>query len=209
MKNLKQYFPDWISTAIILTAIVIVGVMSVECQESKEPPCGKERMPVKTLHDKDAKLIQWGTIKQATVAEVVRNAAPPNVRLKSSNDHRLAWEEKVVWQITGEIVGFKLEADQDFHVVIRDVKDHTKTMVVELVAPECIAEPYKSVTAQYRSILEMAFGKATHEFKYVMPERIVVTGPGFYDFIHGQKGAAPNGFEIHPVVQLEAEDDDQ
>ena len=28
----------------------------------------------------------------------------------------------------------------------------------------------------------------------------LVTGVGFFDFIHGQTGVAPNGIELHPVL---------
>jgi hypothetical protein len=31
---------------------------------------------------------------------------------------------------------------------------------------------------------------------------VVVTGVGFFDFIHGQTGVAPNGIELHPIVDI-------
>jgi hypothetical protein len=34
---------------------------------------------------------------------------------------------------------------------------------------------------------------------------VVVTGVGFFDFLHGQTGAAPNGIELHPVLKIELE----
>lgn len=34
---------------------------------------------------------------------------------------------------------------------------------------------------------------------------MVVTGVGFFDFLHGQTGAAPNGIELHPVLKIELE----
>jgi hypothetical protein len=30
-----------------------------------------------------------------------------------------------------------------------------------------------------------------------------VTGVGFFDFLHGQTGVAPNGIELHPVLKIE------
>lgn len=200
-----------IDAALLFTLCVLIALFltaAARCEEI-EKGCGSERMPVKTLSDSDVKLIQWQTIKQATVAEVIKYAPPPGVRLKTANDRRLAWEEKVVWQITGELVGFKLEGDQDIHVVIRDVRDHTKTMVVELVSENCIVDPYKRLTAQLRFVFEQTFGRATSKFKPSEPVRVVITGVGFYDFIHGQTGVAPNGFEIHPVTQIEVDEDEQ
>jgi hypothetical protein len=33
--------------------------------------------------------------------------------------------------------------------------------------------------------------------------KVRVTGVGFFDKIHGQTGAAPNGIELHPVLGIE------
>jgi hypothetical protein len=30
-----------------------------------------------------------------------------------------------------------------------------------------------------------------------------VTGVGFFDRIHGQTGVAPNGIELHPVLDIQ------
>jgi len=29
-----------------------------------------------------------------------------------------------------------------------------------------------------------------------------VTGVGFFDFLHGQTGVAPNGIELHPLLDI-------
>ena len=30
-----------------------------------------------------------------------------------------------------------------------------------------------------------------------------ITGVGFFDYIHGERGVAPNGIELHPVLDVE------
>jgi len=30
-----------------------------------------------------------------------------------------------------------------------------------------------------------------------------ITGVGFFDYLHGQRGVAPNGIELHPVFYVE------
>ena len=30
-----------------------------------------------------------------------------------------------------------------------------------------------------------------------------ITGVGFFDYIHGQRGVAPHGIELHPVLDME------
>ncbi len=32
---------------------------------------------------------------------------------------------------------------------------------------------------------------------------VQITGVGFFDYIHGQRGVAPNGIELHPVPEVE------
>jgi hypothetical protein len=31
---------------------------------------------------------------------------------------------------------------------------------------------------------------------------VMVTGLGFFDFAHGQRGVAPNAIELHPVIGI-------
>ncbi len=33
---------------------------------------------------------------------------------------------------------------------------------------------------------------------------VEVTGVGFFDFLHGQTGVAPNGIELHPMLAIQA-----
>ena len=30
-----------------------------------------------------------------------------------------------------------------------------------------------------------------------------ITGVGFFDYLHGQRGVAPNGIELHPVLDVD------
>src|SRR6059036_1361944 len=36
--------------------------------------------------------------------------------------------------------------------------------------------------------------------RLMMKSALTVTGVGFFDFLHGQTGVAPNGIELHPVL---------
>jgi hypothetical protein len=37
----------------------------------------------------------------------------------------------------------------------------------------------------------------------VDPTPVKVTGVGFFDRVHGQNGVAPNGVELHPLLNIE------
>ncbi len=158
--------------------------------------CGLERWPVKVLQDKDVDRVNT-TPLDITVAIVNNYSLHSRRELMAANDYRLAPYELQVWKITGYVVGFKLEADEDFHIVISDLDDKTKTMIVEMPSGHCMPGG-----GNLRLAWEKRFGKATQKFRRIAVHRIKVqfTGYGFFDVIHGQTGVAKSGFELHPVT---------
>ncbi len=67
-------------------------------------------------------------------------------------------------------------------------------MIAEIPAPECAVG----------TGLEKTSRRARHAVLAVTPGILVeVTGVGFFDFMHEQKGAAPNGIELHPVLGID------
>jgi len=158
--------------------------------------CGTERWSVKTLSDADRDKVQLAP-KEVTVGWLISQKR--QARLPS--DRRATPIETQTYKIRALLVGYKLQADQDFHVVISDVEDSSKTMIVEVPSPECAgacasghAEEFRSARAVIAALPEP-----------VPPVIVVVTGVGFFDFSHGQTGAAPNGVELHPVLKIELE----
>jgi hypothetical protein len=163
--------------------------------------CGSERWSVKTLTDKDAARISEQPLT-ATIEDLTNIPAP--ARSAMPNDGRLG-PELHTYLVTGYLVGFKKEADEDFHIVIADLDNPKATMVVEMAAPDCVGDDYQKQFATEREEWEKRFGKATAKFKDVHAHKIKVqfVGVGFFDFIHGQTGVAKNGFELHPVLAWE------
>jgi hypothetical protein len=144
------------------------------------------------------------------VAELAAIQPPTRAQLQKANATR--WlDETREFTVKALLIGFKLEADSDFHVVIADPANPKATMIVEIPAPQCLkgapSVPGKGslgdqLQAQ-RDKLEAAYGKATPRFKRLAkPVPVTVTGVGFFDFLHGQTGVAPNGFELHPVLEI-------
>lgn len=166
--------------------------------EKAETTCGQERWPVKTLADDDAASVDPSVVTGLSVSDLVKFPGHSKKELLRMADSRYP-EETKVYQVDAQIVGFKREADGDFHIVIADLRDPQKTMIVEIPDPVC-----KDLgQTQLRSDFEARFGHATAKYKTLAkPARVVVSGPGFYDFIHGQTGVAANGFELHPVLKM-------
>src|SRR5207247_8711702 len=58
--------------------------------------------------------------------------------------------------------------------------------------------PFKNAITATRAKFDAAY-TATTSFKTA---NVPVTGVGFFDFLHGQTGVAPNGIELHPLLDI-------
>lgn len=159
--------------------------------------CGKERWSVKTVTDKDAAKIQEAPTP-GTINQLRQIAAPINPNLRP--DSRYSPTELTTYEVTGYITLIKAEADQDYHIVLAD--DAGRTMIVESTHPDCAQNSrFKAEIDQARAALDQAFkGPITKPIK--TRKLVTVTGVGFFDHIHGQTGVAPNGIELHPILQV-------
>jgi hypothetical protein len=157
--------------------------------------CGTERWGVKTLVDAPALATQPATI--SSVAQLVGLPAPPY----SNAAPRSAQESQVV-AVTAWIVGYKLEADADWHVVIQDAAG--QTMIVEFPDPACSPQGAGRVFATARAqFLALVPAAPTPRLRRLaQPVPVSVAGVVFLDRIHGQTGVAPNGVELHPVTWI-------
>ena len=160
--------------------------------------CGKERWDVKTLTDPDTTFIDFDNIISTTIHDQCELPKPSKIK----NKPRLK-SERTVYELIGYVTSFKLEDDRDYHVVIEDPETE-ETMVVEILDPDC---PGIESTSRYETFKEVRdwfkkLFKPTSSFK-TKRVKVKLTGVGFFDFIHGQRGMAPNGREIHPVLSME------
>jgi hypothetical protein len=61
-------------------------------------------------------------------------------------------------------------------------------------------EGQRVISGDPRSVLDTALQEPNHNDAPIV---LRVTGVGFFDYDHGQTGAAPNLIELHPVLRLE------
>lgn len=164
--------------------------------------CGTERWAVKTLSDPGASDVAMQP-EETTVADLVAIPAPK----KSSATLRIHPIEKKTFKVHATLEGYKREGDQDFHIVISDLNDPSKTMIVEVPDQDCsgackVGQKHDFQAA--RDVLVSRFGEAKSSFTKIRGNvEIVVTGVGFFDFAHGQTGLAFNCVELHPVLSIE------
>ena len=75
-------------------------------------------------------------------------------------------------------------------------------MVAEIPSPGCVGNgsPFAGSIASARAKFDSQF-TATSSFQSANVP-VQVTGVGFFDFAHGQHGAAPNVIELHPILDI-------
>jgi hypothetical protein len=175
--------------------------------------CGSERWAVKTSADKDAQKVNLSPII-STISDLNQITPPTREQLDAKPDSRFPAELRT-YKTQGYLVGFKREADQDFHIVIADPDDPRITMIVEMPSEECVPQELRNDSAELRAAWQVRFGKATAKFKVVFGRsgaanmawssanhkiKVEIVGIGFFDFLHNQTGVAKNGFELHRVL---------
>lgn len=203
--------------AMLLVFIVLAAVAAAQNKAPRKPKsvgnscgtkCGTERWAIKTLTDAESTTVAATTPTNSTISKLTSENAPAHLPQNS----RVGPIETQQFTIQGVLIAWKEEAgangDHDFHLVLADPQDHTKTMIAEVPSPQC-ASACASGSVQLfntaRQALTTALGPAPPETTAVpvVPPRIVeVTGVGFFDFDHGQDGLALNCIEIHPVLKI-------
>ena len=159
--------------------------------------CGVERWSVKTGTDADAGAIALNAPQSNTIATLrswpAPNPIPPN--------NRVAPYETTVWVINATLTQYKLESDSDIHLVLQDASG--LTMIAEIPSPGCVgsSSPVASGISNARAQFQAVYTPTTSFQTANVPVR--VTGVGMFDFLHGQTGVAPNGIELHPVIDIQ------
>ena len=158
--------------------------------------CGVERWSVKTGTDADVGLVNLNTSTPTTISSLRGLTAPSS--LPANN--RVQPTETTVFTINATLTEYKLETDSDYHLVIQDASGNT--MIVEIPSPNCVGtgSPFASGIQNARSEFDARF-TATSSFQTAnIP--VALKGVGFFDFLHGQTGVAPNGIELHPILDV-------
>ncbi len=167
--------------------------------------CGTERWAIKTLSDPDTLKINFNQVVPSSVHEQIMLVAPDKIK-----DIPRRPDESIIYQIKCRILTFKKEGgskgDKDIHVVIEDPETH-ETMIAEIPDTICEGIQGTSRVEQFANLNQWFsdnIGEPTTKFKNLQdPPTVILTGVGFFDFNHGQKGRANNGREIHPVLSME------
>src|SRR5229473_7518142 len=158
--------------------------------------CGVERWSVKTGTDPDAGLVNLNSPTATTISNLSAITAPSTL----PDNQRVQTTETTVWVLNATLTKFVLAYDSDYHMVLTDAAG--RTMIAEIPSPNCVGpgSPLAAGIAHARAQFDAMF-TATTAFQTVnIP--VQITGVGFFDYLEGQEGLAPNGIELHPIIDI-------
>src|SRR5438270_2586851 len=175
----------------LLLAVILLVVPSALFAQ-----CGVERWSVKTGTDPDAGRVNLNSSTNTTVASMRAFTAPNPIPA----NNRVSPAETTQWLINATLTQYKLESDSDYDLILQDAS--VNTMIVEIPSPTCVGagSPFFPGIQNSRSEFDAKFTATTSFQTANIP--VQVKGVGMFDFLHGQTGVAPNGIELHPVLDI-------
>ena len=182
--------PDSLVKFVVCALFFVVSAAHVSAQ------CNSERWSVKTGTDQDVSQVNLSSKVSTTIQSLTSLATPKSI----PSNKRINSTEKTVWVVNATLVKFIHAYDSDYHMVIKDSAG--RTMIAEIPDPNCVpaGSPFASGIAHARQQFDARF-TASDEFQTVSVP-VTVTGVGFFDYKEGQEGIAPNGIELHPILDI-------
>jgi hypothetical protein len=214
--------------ALLLAALVVAAVWFAACRGQRAAPpampaspvssalpplgpacgghCGTERWLVKTLSDPDRDCVSLTPVN-ATVEQLA--ALPQPSRRPSAG--RVRPVECTVYRVTAHLAGWDTlmrgERDHDVHLVLFGLDDQRTHLIAEIPDPACSGACQSGFGEQFSGVRSALLREVQDPRSPIgqNPDSalVVVTGVGFFDYLHHQTGVAPNGFELHPVLSIE------
>jgi hypothetical protein len=186
-----------VAAAAISVAVASPGVPRIS-SVSRIAACGVERWDVKTLTDPDKDKVKL-TPKKTTIEKLRKMKVPLGLNQDSP---RFAQERKT-YRVKALLMSVKLEKDSDLHLVIADPRVGG-SMIVEFPASDCIGANAHDQIVNARKALKDACHGVPKKVgaQWTLSGKATIAGVAFFDLLHGQGGVAPNGIELHPVLDL-------
>jgi hypothetical protein len=189
-----------LSVVALLIVVKTSGGPSVRAQQSG---CTGSRWDVKTLTDADVGDVDLTRVIGVNISTLA--AIPPPDPLPDNS--RFDPYETTIYTVTGNVINARLQPDHDIVLVLQDANTGDTMSVNFPDAAQCAtgaAPQFLSLMEQARTAFVQAFGMPGPSGSTPLRGSATVTGVGFLDQVQGQDGEAPNGFELHPVLQLQA-----
>jgi hypothetical protein len=184
----------FVAAATAVAAAVSVVVPSHGHASTTRAACGVELWSLKTLSDPQRNLVNLHP-RDTSVAAI--NALPMPSPTPITRD---TVYERRAWRVKAQVVEFKLEDDADIHMVLYSAGRY---MIAEMPFAGCLPRTTRDRRAVVaaRATFVRRCGFPSSDFQSLGAVAFV-SGVGFWDVPHGQRGAARNYAELHPVTAL-------
>jgi uncharacterized protein YfaP (DUF2135 family) len=151
---------------------------------------------VKIGTDSDASLVNLNSTTATTIAALQGISKPSTL----PDNARIQPTETMTWVLNATLVKYAKSFDSDYHMVFSDSAG--RTMIGEIPDPGCVGpgSPFAAGIAHARAQFDAMF-TATNTFQNASVP-VQITGVGFFDYFEGQEGIAPNGIELHPIIDI-------
>ena len=158
--------------------------------------CTGERWNVKAGIDADASLVNLSAVTTASIQSLVSLSKPTNL----PDNNRIQPTETTTWRLSATLIKYVKSYDADYHIVFQDSAG--RTMIGEIPDPGCISpsSTFRSGIIHARAQFDAMFTATSTFMTASVP--VVITGVGFFDYNEGQEGIAPNGIELHPIIDI-------
>jgi hypothetical protein len=163
-------------------------------------PNDEFRWPIKSLSDDDRHEVDFHAVHIRIMR--MRRLERPDVRVRP-NTPRIAPEEMTTYQVRARPVRAKLEPDGDVILVVAPPAHPRRTIVFEFGNPRCVTNQFRreQIGAARRAVLASC-GRLDTDFTPLRGQ-VRVRGVGFWDRAHSEPYAAPNAFQLWPVLHLQ------
>jgi hypothetical protein len=197
----------WTLFLVLLLAGACVAAAADGSSDEVRPAalrCGGFRQHVKTLQDRRARLVKPTPVP--TNVRALRAKRKPRHDVKKGTPRKRG-VERTTYTLKARLVGARREGDHDIHLVIAGTAKPKVTMIVEFPDVRCARHASQSARnamggARF-NLLQSCGPIGRKKFKR-LKGTATITGVGFFDSLHKQRGVAPNGIEIHPVLGFQA-----
>lgn len=145
----------------------------------------------------DEQAMQIGLVPIPTFIESLQRIPAPR---PLPHDSRIAPVETTIHSVTATLIAYRLTPQAEIQLVLSD--ESRRTIVATIPSLACVAgSRFFSEIQRARTEFERWYFP-TAAFADTR-RAITVQGVGFFDFLQGQRGLAPNGLSLDPVTAID------
>jgi hypothetical protein len=180
-----------------LNRLLATVALAIVFTRAAHAMCPVSRAKVKSVTDANA--AEVNTIAFPGVIASLRSL--PSTR-PLPQDGRIAPTETTIYSVTATLVAYRITTEEEIELVLSD--EARRTIVAVMPSSDCgggLGSRFYSEMAGARFEFERRFSPSS-DYQEIA-QAVEVQGVGFFNFIQGQRGLAPNGLSLYPVTSID------